>query len=201
MLPRTINTVSDIYILGIESSCDETAAAVVRSGEEVVSSVVYSQIATHQAYGGVVPELASREHLRAVVPVVTQGTGGRGQKLRHDRRASCNSGTRTRWIAACRSQLCQSAGVFGCQAAHRRQSSRRTHPRRAAGRAAARQSRTGIPCARAGGQRRSYPSLSGRAPRATDGCTTMWDRPATTRRAKPSTKSLSCWNSAIPAAL
>ena len=60
----------DIYILGIESSCDETAAAVVRSGEEVVSSVVYSQIATHQAYGGVVPELASREHLRAIVPVV-----------------------------------------------------------------------------------------------------------------------------------
>lgn len=61
---------SDTCILGIESSCDETAAAVVRSGEEVVSSVVYSQIATHQVYGGVVPELASREHLRAIVPVV-----------------------------------------------------------------------------------------------------------------------------------
>ena len=60
----------DAYILGIESSCDETAAAVVRSGEEVVSNVVYSQIATHQPYGGVVPELASREHLRAIVPVV-----------------------------------------------------------------------------------------------------------------------------------
>ncbi|MGB9256834.1 MAG: tRNA (adenosine(37)-N6)-threonylcarbamoyltransferase complex transferase subunit TsaD [Candidatus Korobacteraceae bacterium] len=60
----------DVFILGIESSCDETAAAVVRSGEEVVSSVVYSQIATHQPYGGVVPELASREHLRAIVPVV-----------------------------------------------------------------------------------------------------------------------------------
>ena len=58
------------YILGIESSCDETAAAVVRSGEELISSVVYSQIATHQPYGGVVPELASREHLRAIVPVV-----------------------------------------------------------------------------------------------------------------------------------
>ncbi len=58
------------YILGIESSCDETAAAVVRSGEEVVSSVVYSQIPTHQPYGGVVPELASREHLKAIVPVV-----------------------------------------------------------------------------------------------------------------------------------
>jgi N6-L-threonylcarbamoyladenine synthase len=60
------------YILGIESSCDETAAAVVRSGEQVVSNVVASQIATHQPYGGVVPELASREHLRAIVPVVRQ---------------------------------------------------------------------------------------------------------------------------------
>jgi N6-L-threonylcarbamoyladenine synthase len=62
--------VPNVFILGIESSCDETAAAVVRSGEEVISSVVYSQIATHQPYGGVVPELASREHLRAIVPVV-----------------------------------------------------------------------------------------------------------------------------------
>src|SRR3984957_15696883 len=62
----------DAYILGIESSCDETAAAVVRSGEEVISNVVASQIAVHQLYGGVVPELASREHLRAIVPVVRQ---------------------------------------------------------------------------------------------------------------------------------
>ena len=60
------------YILGIESSCDETAAAVVRSGEQVISNVVASQIAMHQPYGGVVPELASREHLRAIVPVVRQ---------------------------------------------------------------------------------------------------------------------------------
>jgi N6-L-threonylcarbamoyladenine synthase len=60
------------YILGIESSCDETAAAVVRSGEELVSNVVASQFATHQPFGGVVPELASREHLRAIVPVVRQ---------------------------------------------------------------------------------------------------------------------------------
>ena len=60
----------DAYILGIESSCDETAAAVVRSGEQVISNVVASQIAMHQPYGGVVPELASREHLRAIVPVV-----------------------------------------------------------------------------------------------------------------------------------
>ena len=57
-------------ILGIESSCDETAAAVVELGARTLSSVVASQIATHARYGGVVPELASREHLRAIVPVV-----------------------------------------------------------------------------------------------------------------------------------
>lgn len=62
----------DATILGIETSCDETAAAVVRSGERILSNVVASQIATHQPYGGVVPELASREHLRAIVPVVRQ---------------------------------------------------------------------------------------------------------------------------------
>jgi len=57
-------------ILGIESSCDETAAAIVERGARTVSSVVASQIATHARFGGVVPELASREHLRAIVPVV-----------------------------------------------------------------------------------------------------------------------------------
>ena len=60
----------DTFILGIESSCDETAAAVVRSGEQVISNVVSSQFAVHKPYGGVVPELASREHLRNIVPVV-----------------------------------------------------------------------------------------------------------------------------------
>src|SRR5580658_4514805 len=57
-------------ILAIESSCDETAAAVVERGSRTLSAVVASQIATHARYGGVVPELASREHLRAIVPVV-----------------------------------------------------------------------------------------------------------------------------------
>jgi N6-L-threonylcarbamoyladenine synthase len=57
-------------ILGIESSCDETAAAVVERGARTLSNVVASQIAIHSPYGGVVPELASREHLRAIVPVV-----------------------------------------------------------------------------------------------------------------------------------
>ncbi len=57
-------------ILGIESSCDETAAAVVEDGRRIRSNVVASQLDTHARYGGVVPELASREHLRAIVPVV-----------------------------------------------------------------------------------------------------------------------------------
>src|SRR5436190_2361986 len=70
---------SDAYILGIESSCDETAAAVVRSGEKVVSNVVFSQIATHKPYGGVVPELASREHLKAIIPVVRKALADAGR--------------------------------------------------------------------------------------------------------------------------
>src|SRR3954451_16264377 len=71
--------VSDTYILGIESSCDETSAAVVRSGEEVISNVVLSQFATHKPYGGVVPELASREHLRNIVPVIRAALEEAGQ--------------------------------------------------------------------------------------------------------------------------
>src|SRR6266581_3856128 len=59
-------------ILGIESSCDETAAAVVADSREILSSVVASQIDVHRKYGGVVPELASREHLRQIVPVVRE---------------------------------------------------------------------------------------------------------------------------------
>lgn len=59
-------------ILGIETSCDETAAAVVADGGRILSSVVASQFDAHGKYGGVVPELASREHLRAIVPVVRE---------------------------------------------------------------------------------------------------------------------------------
>jgi N6-L-threonylcarbamoyladenine synthase len=61
-----------LKILAIESSCDETAAAVVAGGEQILSSVVASQFDVHAKYGGVVPELASREHLRAITPVVRE---------------------------------------------------------------------------------------------------------------------------------
>ena len=57
-------------ILGIETSCDETAAAVVRDGREVLSNVVYTQIPLHQPYGGVVPEIASRAHVEKIGQVV-----------------------------------------------------------------------------------------------------------------------------------
>ncbi|MFC1815093.1 tRNA (adenosine(37)-N6)-threonylcarbamoyltransferase complex transferase subunit TsaD [Thermodesulfobacteriota bacterium] len=61
-----------MIILGIETSCDETAAAVVTDGTQILSSVVSSQIAVHHRYGGVVPELASRKHIEAIVPVVDE---------------------------------------------------------------------------------------------------------------------------------
>jgi N6-L-threonylcarbamoyladenine synthase len=61
-----------MIVLGIETSCDETAAAVVADGRRMLSSVVSSQVAVHRAFGGVVPELASRKHIEAIVPVVRQ---------------------------------------------------------------------------------------------------------------------------------
>lgn len=61
-----------MLVLGIETSCDETAAAIVRDGREIVSSVIASQVETHKRFGGVVPELASREHLDKIVPIVEE---------------------------------------------------------------------------------------------------------------------------------
>jgi len=75
------NEIMSVRILGIESSCDETAAAVVADGREILSSVVASQIDVHRKYGGVVPELASREHLRQIVPVVREALEQAGMEL------------------------------------------------------------------------------------------------------------------------
>ena len=68
-------------VLGIESSCDETAAAVVRGGREILSSVVHSQIAEHAPFGGVVPEIAGRSHLRAILPSIDAALGQAGVGL------------------------------------------------------------------------------------------------------------------------
>jgi N6-L-threonylcarbamoyladenine synthase len=77
----TLSEMGDL-ILGIESSCDETAAAIVAGGRRILSSVVASQVDVHRKYGGVVPELASREHLRQIVPVVREAVEQAGVELR-----------------------------------------------------------------------------------------------------------------------
>ena len=70
-----------MLVLGIETSCDETAAAIVRDGKEILSNVIYSQVKTHTPYGGVVPELASREHLQKIRPIVEQALTDAGVTL------------------------------------------------------------------------------------------------------------------------
>lgn len=71
----------DIYILAIESSCDETAAAVVKNGREVLSNVIYSQIALHTEYGGVVPEIASRKHIEKINQVIEKALADADREL------------------------------------------------------------------------------------------------------------------------
>jgi len=73
--------VSEGLILGIESSCDETAAAVVAGGRRVLSSVIASQVDLHKKYGGVVPEIASRKHLELILPVVREALDQAGTTL------------------------------------------------------------------------------------------------------------------------
>jgi N6-L-threonylcarbamoyladenine synthase len=70
-----------MVVLGIETSCDETAAAIVRDGTEILSNVIYSQVKTHTPYGGVVPEIASREHLLKIRPIVDQAFADAGMSL------------------------------------------------------------------------------------------------------------------------
>ena len=71
----------DVLILAIESSCDETAASVVKNGREVLSNVISSQIELHKLYGGVVPEIASRKHLEAINIVIDQALNEAGVTL------------------------------------------------------------------------------------------------------------------------
>ena len=76
----------DFYVLGIESTCDETSAALLKNGQEVVSNVVYSQIELHKKYAGVVPELASRAHAAKIASVISSAIG----KIRPDYIAFAN---------------------------------------------------------------------------------------------------------------
>jgi tRNA N6-adenosine threonylcarbamoyltransferase len=78
---ETRNSKLIMLILAIESSCDETAAAVVRDGREILSNIIASQVKDHALYGGVVPEIASRKHLEAVVPVISEALNSAGVSM------------------------------------------------------------------------------------------------------------------------
>lgn len=68
-------------IMGIETSCDETAAAIVEDGKNIISNIVASQISIHQKYGGVVPEIASRKHIEYIIPVIDKALDESGKKI------------------------------------------------------------------------------------------------------------------------
>ena len=73
-----METKEDILILAIESSCDETAASVVKNGRGVLSNIISSQIELHTLYGGVVPEIASRKHIEKINQVIEEALVGAG---------------------------------------------------------------------------------------------------------------------------
>lgn len=82
----------DTYILGIESSCDETSASIVKNGREVLSNIINSQIAIHEQFGGVVPEIASRNHIEAISSVVKQAVEKAGITMEQIDAISCTYG-------------------------------------------------------------------------------------------------------------
>ena len=94
-------------ILAIESSCDETAAAVVEDGRNIISSVVASQVEEHKLYGGVVPEIASRRHAEAIVPVVRQALEDADCKLSDIDAIGVTYAPRTYRSVACGSEFCK----------------------------------------------------------------------------------------------
>ena len=99
----------DVYILGIESSCDETAAAVVKNGREVLSNIISSQIVIHRKFGGVVPEIASRKHIENILPVIDEALRQANVKLEEIDAVASNL-----WTRACRGA---SSWCIGCQSA------------------------------------------------------------------------------------
>ena len=100
-------------ILALESSCDETAAAVVEDGRRVLSSVVASQVAEHRLYGGVVPEIASRRHCEAVIPVTEQALQEAGLTLGEVDGIAVTAAPGLIGAPAGGRQLCQGIGAGG----------------------------------------------------------------------------------------
>ena len=98
----------DLNILGIETSCDETAVAVVRNGREVLSNVINSQIEIHEKYGGVVPEIASRKHIEAISYVTKEALEKANMTFEDIDVIACTYGPGLVRCFTCRNKLCKS---------------------------------------------------------------------------------------------
>ena len=98
----------DIYIMGIESSCDETSVAIVKNGREVLSNIINSQIKIHEEYGGVVPEIASRCHTEVINQVMKEALKEAGITLYDIDGIAVTYGPRISWCFIGRSIICKS---------------------------------------------------------------------------------------------
>lgn len=96
----------DIVVLGIETSCDETAVAIVKNGREVLSNSINSQIEVHRNFGGVVPEIASRKHLEAISYVLVDALRNAEMKLEDIDVISCTYGPGLVRCFACWNKFC-----------------------------------------------------------------------------------------------
>ena len=96
----------DTYILGIESSCDETSIAIVKNGREVLSNIINSQIKIHELYGGVVPEIASRCHIEVINEIMKESLKEANITLKDISGVAVTYGPRFSWSITCRSILC-----------------------------------------------------------------------------------------------
>ncbi len=168
-------------ILALESSCDESAVAVYDDAAGLLSHEIHSQIDLHRIYGGVVPELASRDHVRRLLPLVRTALADAQYPADRDRWRRLHRGARAHRRAADRSRARPLAGVRVERAGHRRSS-----PGRTPAGAAARASPAAVSAPRAAGVRRAHDAHRRGGVRRNTRCSA---RRATTRPARPSTRS------------
>ncbi len=168
-------------VLGIETSCDETAAAVVVDGHEVLSSVVSSQVDLHARFGGVVPEIASRAHVELLTPVIARALVEARDRRRPRRRRRRHRRARAHRRPARRRQRGQDPGPGVGRALRGRQPPRGPPLRRPP-----RGSRARAPGGRAARLGRPHPARADGGPRS---ATVSSARPSTTPPARPSTRS------------
>lgn len=101
-----------IITLGIESSCDETSVSVVKNGREVLSNIINTQIPIHKQFGGVVPEIASRNHIKAISEVTKEALNKANKKLEDIDVVTCTYGPRISWGIIGWGIICKSIKLF-----------------------------------------------------------------------------------------